>query len=207
MQEFLFLEIGLPAIQPFTPLVHHKNRLAWVVHSGVCRIPRAVNFSAWDSAFKPFHPQDYVSLHKTDSGHGIVVCHEEVPLVVFVCVKRDVYTSPSAIAKDSVAPLKPLFREFHVVAEGHQVIPFSVLDGYYLWQEKLFRKLYDKVRKMNDVEVDFSMDTKPVTNQVDQWSKVVFSKTILIFHGTIVATIIIVMFIFIANIYLGGKNG
>ena len=71
------------------------------------------------------------------------------------------------------------------------------LDGYYLWQERLYRKLYDKVRVMDDSEVNFSMDTTPVADQVDPWHSVIFSKTILIFHGTIVATILIVMLIVI----------
>ncbi|MCY4525964.1 MAG: hypothetical protein OXB89_05090 [Anaerolineaceae bacterium] len=40
------------------------------------------------------------------------------------------------------------------------LIPFMlifVLDGYYLWQERLFRRLYDQVRQANST--DFSMDT------------------------------------------------
>ena len=78
-------------------------------------------------------------------------------------------------------------------------LAFWGLDGYYLWQERLYRKLYDKVRVMDDSEVNFSMDTTPVTDQVDPWLSVIFSKTILIFHGTIVATILIVMLIVIAG--------
>ena len=74
-------------------------------------------------------------------------------------------------------------------------IAFWGLDGYYLWQERLFRALYDRVRAMNDSDIDFSMDTRPVKDQVASWLWVVFSRTIFAFHGAIVATITIVMLI------------
>jgi hypothetical protein len=74
-------------------------------------------------------------------------------------------------------------------------IAFWGLDGYYLWQERLFRALYDRVREMSDSDIDFSMDTAPIKNQVAPWISVVFSRTILAFHGAIVATITIVTLI------------
>jgi hypothetical protein len=67
------------------------------------------------------------------------------------------------------------------------------LDGYFLWQERLFRALYDQVRKKSIRDVDFSMDTSIVRSRVDPWLASVFSKTILAFHGTVIAAIIIVM--------------
>lgn len=74
-------------------------------------------------------------------------------------------------------------------------LAFWVLDGYFLRQEKLYRKLYDKVRNINDSEIDFSMDTSSLTNQVHTWSEVIFSKTLSFFHGVIVLTILLVMLI------------
>ena len=74
-------------------------------------------------------------------------------------------------------------------------IAFWILDGYFLWQERLYRKLYDKVRKMSPSDIDFSMDTSSVVNQVDPWSEVVLSKTVTVFHGAIIITIVLVMFI------------
>jgi hypothetical protein len=74
-------------------------------------------------------------------------------------------------------------------------LAFWFLDGYFLRQEKLYRKLYDKVRSINDSEIDFSMDTSSLTNQVHTWSEVIFSKTLSIFHGVIVLTILLVMLI------------
>ena len=39
------------------------------------------------------------------------------------------------------------------------ILVFWGLDAYYLRQERLFRKLYNKVRKQNENEIDFSMNT------------------------------------------------
>ena len=41
-------------------------------------------------------------------------------------------------------------------------IIFWGLDGFFLWQEQLFRKLYDRVRVLPDDEVDFSMNTSVI---------------------------------------------
>lgn len=72
-------------------------------------------------------------------------------------------------------------------------LAFWGLDGYYLRQEKLFRALYDRVCDTKDENVDFSMNTKPVSEQVGSWWGVVVSKTIFVFHVAIIATITITM--------------
>ena len=38
------------------------------------------------------------------------------------------------------------------------VLFFWGLDGYFLWQERLFRALYDHVRGLEEDSIDFSMD-------------------------------------------------
>ncbi|MYB37482.1 MAG: hypothetical protein F4Y26_08890 [Gammaproteobacteria bacterium] len=38
------------------------------------------------------------------------------------------------------------------------ILAFWGLDGYFLWQERLFRAHYDCVRNLPDAEIDFSMD-------------------------------------------------
>ena len=83
-------------------------------------------------------------------------------------------------------------------------LAFWILDGYFLWQERLFRALYDYVRNLDEDEVDFSMDTSIVKGETTTWAKAVFSKTLFVFHGAILAGITIV--IIIALIALkGGK--
>lgn len=76
---------------------------------------------------------------------------------------------------------------------------FWILDGYFLWQERLFRALYDHVRSMKDEDIDFSMDTSIVKDKVAPWIKVIFSKTLIIFHGTILGAIVIVTLIAILS--------
>ena len=47
--------------------------------------------------------------------------------------------------------------EFAVITLA-PIIAFWGLDGYFLWQERLYRALYDHVRTLEEVEVDFSMN-------------------------------------------------
>jgi hypothetical protein len=75
------------------------------------------------------------------------------------------------------------------------VLAFWGLDAYYLRQERLFRKLYDRVRLMEDSAVDFSMDTSLVSGEVDCWFCVAFSKTLFAFHGAVFCTILVIMII------------
>jgi len=71
-------------------------------------------------------------------------------------------------------------------------IAFWLLDGYFLWQERLFRALYDKVRADPSGAIDFSMDTSTLLDR-KKWLGAVFSKTLNLFHGTVFVTILIVM--------------
>jgi hypothetical protein len=73
------------------------------------------------------------------------------------------------------------------------LLAFWVLDAYFLHQERLFRKLYDHVRGLEEENIDFSMDTSVFRGKVDSWLNVVFSKTLLIFHLTILVSIVAVM--------------
>jgi hypothetical protein len=72
-------------------------------------------------------------------------------------------------------------------------IVFWGLDGYFLWQERLYRKLYDRVREKTADDIDFAMDTREFLNDVGGWLKAVFSKTLIPFHGVLVVAIIVVM--------------
>ena len=71
-------------------------------------------------------------------------------------------------------------------------ISFWCLDGYFLRQERLFRKLYDHVRGTEENQIDFSMNTSVVDDQVASWLEVTFSKILVAFHGVIIASIILV---------------
>jgi len=77
------------------------------------------------------------------------------------------------------------------------LIVFWILDAYFLWQERLFRALYDYVRELKEEEVDYSMNTSLVDKHVNLWADVILSKTLVMFHGTVLVSIIIVMIIMI----------
>lgn len=71
-------------------------------------------------------------------------------------------------------------------------ITFWILDGYFIYQERLFRKLYDTVRTTETT--DFSLNTKELDNGFSDWASAILSKTILLFYGSVLATIIIIMY-------------
>ena len=72
-------------------------------------------------------------------------------------------------------------------------IIFWFLDGYYLWQERLFRTLFDKMRALPESEIDFSMNTRVVESQAGSIWKATFSQTLLVFHGAIILSIFLVI--------------
>ena len=72
---------------------------------------------------------------------------------------------------------------------------FWALDAYFLRQERLFRKLYDHVRGVENERVEFSMNTHPFDKDVSGTWSVAWSHTLRLFHGTITATIIVVMLV------------
>jgi hypothetical protein len=71
------------------------------------------------------------------------------------------------------------------------VIMFWVLDAYFLRQERLFRKLYDKVRFIDTNAIDFSMNTAPFRANVASLLKVAFSQTLVLFYGAVIVAILL----------------
>ncbi len=69
---------------------------------------------------------------------------------------------------------------------------FWGLDGYFLWQERLFRALYDHVRNLDDREIDFSMDARAFKRS---WLGAVFSRTLVPFYLVLAALVGAVAFI------------
>jgi hypothetical protein len=72
---------------------------------------------------------------------------------------------------------------------------FWILDGYYLWQERLFRALYDKVRTSPEEAIDFSMDTRSFVGKEKTWIATIFSKTLLLFYFPLIVIMLIIMLI------------
>ncbi len=70
-------------------------------------------------------------------------------------------------------------------------ILFWLLDGYFLYQERLFRDLYDSVRMKDESQIDFSMKRPS-----DSWKffGAVFSKTLSLFYGALIITTAYILF-------------
>ena len=83
-----------------------------------------------------------------------------------------------------------------VILAFFPVMAFWILDAFYLWQERLFRALYNDIRKKAKEEQSkdpFSLDTTPYKSSVQSWARTAISKTIVIFYGSIIVTIFIVI--------------
>ena len=58
---------------------------------------------------------------------------------------------------------------------------FWILDGYFLWQERLFRQVYEEIRQQADT--DFKMDLGKHRNKPKcSWISAIFSITLIIFY-------------------------
>ena len=61
------------------------------------------------------------------------------------------------------------------------IVGFWILDGYFLWQERLFRQVYEEVRQQTDT--DFKMDLgKHKGKPKCSWLSAIFSVTLIIFY-------------------------
>lgn len=59
------------------------------------------------------------------------------------------------------------------------------LDGYYLKEERKFRDLYNSVRRIDESEIDFSMECTSPGLEVVAWWKATFSKTLIPYYGVL----------------------
>lgn len=73
------------------------------------------------------------------------------------------------------------------------VIVFWGLDSYYLRQERLYRSLYEKARKMKEEEIDFSLaaDPEEFDSSKNYYCNCLFSKTESLFYGSLLIACIV----------------
>ena len=87
-----------------------------------------------------------------------------------------------------------LAREGRIEFVGVALVPvlfFWGLDGYFLWQERLFRALYDHVRVLKEDEIDFSMDVSTFkTDRSRTWPSATFSRTLFVFYGALALAVV-----------------
>ncbi len=77
------------------------------------------------------------------------------------------------------------------------VIVFWIYDGYFLSLERMYRDLYEKVRKIKEEDIDFSMDiTEFKRYKKNSIIYCIFSPTLRYFYGLLlVATLYVIFFI------------
>jgi hypothetical protein len=69
---------------------------------------------------------------------------------------------------------------------------FWVLDGFFIAIERQYRALYKEVMGKSEEMIDFNMDASKFNKKEKQWICGVFSKTLLLFYGILIASTIIV---------------
>lgn len=74
------------------------------------------------------------------------------------------------------------------------VFVFWWLDGFFLHTEKLYRRLYEKVAAGEIPSDSFTLNAKGLEDEVTSFISVMFSKTLLPFHGVIVGVVLLAMF-------------
>lgn len=63
------------------------------------------------------------------------------------------------------------------------IFMFWILDAYFLYQEKLFRNLYDQVRNTDNEQINFSMNANEVNEDKINWAGSFLSRTMFLFYG------------------------
>lgn len=73
---------------------------------------------------------------------------------------------------------------------------FWSLDGYFLSQERKFRALYDHVRTLEESQIDFSMDTRPFSDDTrNTWAGAASSRTLVIYYGGLAVVMLVLMYL------------
>ena len=76
------------------------------------------------------------------------------------------------------------------------VVVFWGLDGYFLWQERLFRALYGHVRTLDEDSIDFSMDIRRFkVGFARTWLGATLSRTLIVFYGALAISIGLTMIV------------
>lgn len=88
-------------------------------------------------------------------------------------------------------------NQFFIYLAYFPCLAFWSLDGYFLWQERMYRKLYQEVTKTSPELIDFNLNATKYKSDVDSWCCVCFSVTLRMFHGVIFGVIFLIMLIII----------
>ncbi len=71
------------------------------------------------------------------------------------------------------------------------IFMFWILDGYFLYQERLYRALYDEVRVKKEDQINYSMNTMEFAGNRNTWFRSVFSKTLNILYVSLILLVLL----------------
>ena len=120
------------------------------------------------------------------NGTEKVVKHLEMTQAVINRLGRNSFLLKSWSMTILVAAMVLIAREnlqnqYFVLVLLLPIVGFWILDGYLLWQERLFRQVYEEVRQQSDT--DFKMDLgKHRDKPKCSWISAIFSVTLIIFY-------------------------
>ena len=87
-------------------------------------------------------------------------------------------------------------NKFYILIAYFPLFIFWSLDGYFLSQERKFRALYDYVRKLDEKKIDFSMDTRPFSNDTrNTWFGAMSSRTLVIYYAGLAVVMLVLMYL------------
>ena len=75
------------------------------------------------------------------------------------------------------------------------ILGFWILDGYFLWQERLFRQVYEEIREQTDTEFEMNLGKhidKPKCSRLSA----IFSQTLVIFYLIEIIFVIAIVYLF-----------
>ena len=76
-------------------------------------------------------------------------------------------------------------------------LTFWALDAYYLQQERMYRALYDHVRKVQpDANDRFTLDARPFRSAVPNWLRTLGATPVFWFHAAVLAVVIVALAFF-----------
>ena len=76
------------------------------------------------------------------------------------------------------------------------IVGFWILDGYFLWQERLFRKVYDEIRQQDDTDFEMGI-LKHRKAPKCSWIASIFSVTLIIFYLVEIAFVLLTFVVII----------
>ncbi len=90
-------------------------------------------------------------------------------------------------------------NQFFIYLAYFPCVAFWSLDGYFLWQERMYRKLYNEVAAKSEDSIDFNLNAIKFKDDVDSWFSTCFSVTLRMFHGVIFGIIVLIMAVIIST--------